>query len=152
MQSANLPFMSQLEGTLYEYLHNRTPHLPNEWKELLVKIAPYITILFVVLSIPVILAAIGVGAFFSPFMALGGGIQAVAGFSIAIIFYIISVVLEGLAIPGLFARNKRAWQLMYYSALVNAIYNFVTFNLFGFLIGTVISLYLLFQIKSYYTR
>ncbi len=144
--------MVQLENTLYEYLYNKLPHLPNEWRELLVKIAPYITILFVVLSIPVILAALGVGAFLSPLVAMGGGIGAVAGFSVAIIVFAVSVVLEAMAIPGLFSRSKSGWQLMYYSTLINAIYNFVTFNLFGFILGTALSLYLLFQVKSHYTR
>lgn len=152
MHPSNPPFMVQVENTLNEYLYNRVPHLPAEWRELLVKIAPYITILFVVLSIPVILAAIGVGAFLSPLVAIGGGVGAVAGFSLTIIVFAISVVLEAMAIPGLFARSKQGWQLLFYSTLINAVYNFVTFNLFGFILGTALSLYLLFQVKSYYTH
>lgn len=143
--------MAQLEHTLEQYLYHKVPHLPNNWKELLVKIAPYLTILFVVLSVPVILAALGVGMFLTPF-AMMGGATAVAGFSLSIIVFLVSVVLEGLAIPGLFSRQKQAWRLLFYSTLVNAVYNFVTFNLFGFLIGTALSLYILFQIKSYYTH
>jgi hypothetical protein len=150
MDRSNTSLVGQFENTLEEYLYRRVPHLPAQWQELLVKIAPYLTILFVILSIPVILLALGAGAAFGPLALIGGGAGAVAGLGLAIIVFIISVVLEALAIPGLFARKKQGWRLLFYSTLVNAVYNIVTFNLFGFIIGTLLSLYLLFQIKSHY--
>src|SRR3989344_2893116 len=133
----------QLESALSLYLYDKAPHLPPQWQEVLVKFLPYLTILFVVLSLPVLLAAIGLGAFLTPFMMMGGGF---GSFSLALAVFAVSVVLEAMAIPGLFAKSSKAWKLLYYSTLVNALYNFLSFNVVGFVIGGALSLYLLFQI------
>lgn len=39
---------------------------------------------------------------------------------------------------------------MFYAVLVTAVYDLVTFSLGGLIIGTGISLYILYQIKSFY--
>ncbi len=145
--SSSLP--DQLEKTLQTYLYDKAPHLPPQWQEVLVKFLPFLTILFVVLSLPVLLAALGVGAFLSPFMLMGGGL---GSYSLMLVIFGISVVLEAMAIPGLFNKSAKAWRLLYWSTLVNALYNFFTFNLVGFIVGGAISLYLLFQIKKYYSH
>lgn len=141
--------LEQVDQTFQTYLYDRAPHLPPQWQEVLVKFLPYLTILFVVLSLPVLLAALGLGAFLSPLMMVGGGL---ASYSFTLIIFAVSVILEGMAIPGLFNRSRRSWTLLYYSTLVNALYNFLTFNLVGFILGGVLSLYLLYQIKRYYTH
>lgn len=139
--------LDQLESTLQSYLYDKAPHLPSNWQEVLVKFLPYLTILFVVLAIPVLLAALGVSAFLSPFMMMTGG---VGSYSFMMIIFGVSVVLEAMAIPGLFNKSAKSWKLLYWSTLVNALYNFFIFNLVGFVVGGALSLYLLFQIKKYY--
>ncbi|KKU12762.1 MAG: Chromate transporter, partial [Parcubacteria group bacterium GW2011_GWC2_45_7] len=54
-----------------------------------------------------------------------------------------------LAIPGLFKRQEKAWKLLYYATLLGGLQNIVTMQIGG-LIGTLVSLYLLFQVKGYY--
>lgn len=151
MASSNGNMMEQLETQLRIYLYDKAPHLPAEWQEILVKFLPYLAILFVVLSLPVLLAALGLGAIFSPFILMGG-LGTFSSYSLTLIIFAISIILEAVAIPGLFARSSKAWTLLYYSALVNALYNFLSFNFFGFVIGGIVSLYLLFQIKKYYSH
>ena len=63
---------------------------------------------------------------------------------------IASMVLMAIALPGLFKRQLSAWKLMFYAVLVTAVYDLVTFSLGGLIIGTGISLYILYQIKSFY--
>jgi hypothetical protein len=149
MANATVSLPEQIEKTLQSYLYDKAPHLPPKWQEVLVKFLPYLTLLFVVLSLPVLLAALGIGAFLTPFMMIGGGI---GSYSLMLIVFGVSVVLEAMAIPGLFNKSAKGWKLLYYSTLVNALYNFLIFNLIGFVIGGAISLYLLFQIKKYYSH
>jgi hypothetical protein len=151
MANSNESFPEQVEKTLQTYLYDKAPHLPPNWQEVLVKFLPYLTILFVVMSLPVLLAAFGLGAFLSPFMILGG-VGGFATYSLTLIVFAVSVVLEAVAIPGLFAKTSKAWYLLYYSTLINALYNFLSFNLVGFVVGGALSLYLLFQIKKHYTH
>ena len=140
---------SQMETSLEELLLKKAPGLPTNVKESLVKYAPYISILVVVLALPPVLALLGIGAVLSPF-AYMGGVYAGSSFSLALLFLIASIVIEAAAIPGLFARKQSAWRLMYYGVLINAVYELFKFNLGSLIIGSVISLYFLFQVKSYY--
>lgn len=141
--------LGQLETVLDEYLVKKAPALPANIKELLVKFAPYLTIIGVVLAVPAIITLLGLGAVVSTSVYVVG---AAVGYHyyLGILFTVLTLVLEALAIPGLFARSKKGWNLLYYSTLVSAVYALVSLNFFGLIIGTLISLYFLFQVKSYY--
>ncbi len=93
--------------------------------------------------------AFGLGALVAPFVVMGG-VQAAAGFGLGMVFSIAMLVLEAIAIPGLFKRKLSAWKLMFYASLLGGVQALITFNLGGLVIGTGLSLYVLFQIKSYY--
>src|SRR3989344_4096153 len=137
--------MEQLDKTLDLYLVKKAPfQIPARWKEVLVKYFPWITLVLLILALPAVLVLLGISAFVMPFayMAQTGG-----GLTLAVIFLIATLVLEGMAIPGLLARKMSGWKLLYYSALLSAVYNLLNFNLGGLIIGTLISLYLLFQIR-----
>ncbi|NMB84038.1 chromate transporter [Candidatus Roizmanbacteria bacterium] len=145
---------SQLEGTLSEYLGKKAPSLPDNWKEIIVKFAPWLAIIGVVFGIPAVLALLSFGTAVVPLGTIGG---VVAGrpfvginYIVATVFLVINVILEALAIPGLFSRAKKAWYLMYYASLISVISNIIDFNLPGLVIGNVLSLYLLFQVREYY--
>jgi hypothetical protein len=144
----------KLEVTLEEYLVKKAPQLPKGWKEMIVKFAPYLAIISVVLGIPGFLALLGLGAFLAP-LGLAGGImtgQPFVGFSyiVNVVFLGLMVLLEGLAIPGLFSRSKKAWNLLYWSALAGVVQNILNFNVGGLVIGGLLSLYFLFQVKESY--
>ena len=141
--------LSQVETTLNLYLVKKAPALPENVKELIVKYSPYLAIVGLVFSVPSLLALFGLGSLINRYAYLSGAYYG-PSFSISVIFLLISVVLMGLAIPGLFARKVSAWNLMFYSSLVSAVYNLLRFDLGSLIIGTAISLYFLFQVKSYY--
>ena len=59
------------------------------------------------------------------------------------------------ALPGLFARKMSGWKLLFYSVIINLVYGLVnSLTYFGSILGTLISvlisLYILFQVKSLY--
>ncbi|MFA6081322.1 MAG: chromate transporter [Patescibacteria group bacterium] len=145
----------KLETTLDEYLVEKAPfQLPKNVKEIIVKFSPYLAILGVVMGIPGVLALLGAGAFLAPLGLVGGMMTGRpflgVGYIISILFLGVMIVLEGLAIPGLFSRSKKGWTFIYWSALVGIVQNIISFNVGGLVIGGLISLYFLFQVKEYY--
>jgi hypothetical protein len=146
--------LGKLEVTLEEYLGKKAPQLPKEWKEIVVKFAPYLVIIGVIGGVLGLLALLGAGTFLVPLGAIGGMMTGQPflgfGFILNMIFLGAMVLLEGLAIPGLFSRTKKAWTLLYWSALVGIVQNIVSFNVGGLIIGGLLSLYFLFQVKEYY--
>lgn len=142
-------YLNQLENFLDEYLVKKAPSLPKGLKDFIVAVMPYLIIIFLILALPIILALIGISAFVLPFSVaagLGSGFSYIAG----IVVTIITVVLEIMALPGLFKRQKKSWTLLYYVALIGGVNSILSLNLWGLVIGTGLSLYILFQIKSYY--
>jgi hypothetical protein len=141
--------LTQLDHLLEEYLVKKVPSIPPNIKEAIVKFGPYIALVLTVMALPAILFVLGLGTFVMPFTFLGG-VAAGTTFSITMIFSLIAFVLGALAIPGLFRRAKSAWNLLYYATLVGVVQNVITFNLGGLIIGSLLSLYILFQVRELY--
>jgi len=142
--------LSQLETTLEEYLVKKAPFtIPNNIRELLVKIAPWLVLIGVILAIPGILVLLGLGTIVAPFAVLGG-VRAIGTFSLSMIFVVIVLILEAIALPGLFKRSRSGWNFLFYATLVGVIQNIISFNIGGLIIGSLLSLYILFQVKGYY--
>jgi hypothetical protein len=87
------------------------------------------------------------------------GISAVAWVGLALL--VVQAVLFLVAFPSLRAFKKGGWNILFWAALVNVVYD-VVYNLFGYgymnfgqllfsLIGAAVGLYLLFQIRPVYT-
>lgn len=143
--------MEQLNKTLELYLVKKAPALPKNIKELLVKFAPWISILLVVLGLPAVLSLFGLGAMMSSIPFAGYGMmRASGGYSLAVLFLAGTLVLQALAVPGLMKMKVAGWNYLYYGVLVNAIYSLLIGDISGLIIGSLVSLYLLFQVKSYY--
>lgn len=143
--------LNQLESTLDLYLGQKAPALPANWKEVLVKVAPWVVLVLLVLSLPAVLALLGIGALLSPLSFAAGGAMGGATYMLSMVLLIISLVLEALAIPGLFKKSRQGWTFLYYSTLVSIVSSLVSFNVIGGLLFSLISLYLLFQVKNLYT-
>ena len=145
---------AKLEVTLEEYLGKKAPQLPKEWKEVIVKFAPYLAILGVIFGAFSFLALLGLGAFLAPLGFVGGMMTGRPflgiGYIVNVLFFGVMILLDGLAISGLFSRSKKAWTYLYWSALVGVVQNIVSFNVGGLIIGGLLSLYFLFQVKEYY--
>lgn len=139
-----------LESTLEVYFVDKAPFkLPAGVKEFIVKWGPWITLILLIISLPALLLAFGLGALVAPFAFLGG-LKSGVSYGVGMIFSVVVLVVEALALPGLFRRKLSGWRLMFYASLIGAIENLITFNLGGLVIGTLLSFYVLFQIKSYY--
>jgi hypothetical protein len=132
-------------------LNKSLPALPDSAKELLVKLAPWLTLISMIVLLPVILAAFGLSAIALPFSYLGGPHMGFS-YTVGLIFSFGMIVLELMAIPGLFKREQKAWRLVFYSVLLSLVQQLLNFNLGGLIIGGAISLYILFQVKSKYTK
>lgn len=145
--------MTQLNKTLELYLVKKAPALPKGIKETLVKLAPWLAIIGVVVSIPGILVLFGLSSMmsglpYSGYTMMGYG----GGFSISVLFVIATMILEILAVPGLMKRKLAGWNFLYWAVWVSAVYSLLSYQIVGMVIGTLISLYLLFQVKSYYKK
>lgn len=142
-------FLKTFTTTLETYLLHKAPAIPKDVKELIVKYGPWLVLIGLIFSIPAVLAAFGMSAVLSPFLLLAGP-RLGAGFTIAWVFLAVSLVLEVFALPHLFKRARKGWMLMYYATLLGVIENILMFNIAGLLIGSVLGLYILFQIREYY--
>jgi len=138
-----------LIGFLDYYLVKKAPfQIPDAGRELLVKFGPWIILLMLVLSLPALLLILGVGTALVPF----GGVEYATGFGLGAIFLIVLLGLEAAALPGLFARKMSGWTLLFYARIVSFVYALVSslWALIPAIIGLVIGLYLLFQVRSLY--
>lgn len=141
--------LSNLEETLNEYFVKKAPfQLPAGVKEFIVAFGPWIMLVLLVLSLPVLLAAIGLGAFLAPFAVLGGANA--AAFTVGTVFSLVGLVLQAMALPGLFKRKKSGWNLLFYSSLVSVAGALVALNLVGAVLNAVIGWYFIFQVRSMY--
>jgi len=140
--------MVELENKLEEVFTKKLPALPENIKEIIVKYGPYVALIVMVFSIPALLTLFGIGVIVAPWAVVGRawGIQTI----LAITFSLLIIILEIVALPGLFKRQMKAWRIMFYISLINVVSNLLSLNLFGLIIGAAISWYFLFQIKSYY--
>ncbi len=142
--------LGRLEDTLETYLVDKAPFsIPTEWKEVIVKFAPWIALILMIIVLPAILGVLGLGTILMPFSFLGG-LRMGYNYMLSLIFSVVTLVLEAMAIPGLFKRSEKGWKFIYYATLLGAVENVLTFNLGGLVIGSLLSMYILFQVKSYY--
>lgn len=132
-------------------LSKNIPGLPENVKELIVKLSPWFAVISMIMLAPIILAAFGLSALALPFSYLGG-MHYGFGYTLGLIFSFGMIVLELIAIPGLFKRQEKAWRLMFYATLLSLVQQLFSFNFGGMVIGAIISFYFLFQVKSKYTK
>ena len=138
--------LSQLETTMDEYLVKKAPALPKNIKDILVAIIPWFTLIGIVLLLPLLLAAIGISAIATPFAMMGG----YHGFGIVLLLFIlVEAVLEALALPALFKKQRKGWLFLFYARLISVVALLFSLSVGGIL-GALISFYFLFQVKEYY--
>jgi hypothetical protein len=136
-----------LMGFLDFYLVKKAPfQIPEAGRELIVKFGPWLIVILLVISLPALLFIFGVGSALMPF----GGVGYATGFGLAAIFLVVQLALQVAALPGLFARKMSGWTLLFYSTIVGFIHSLVSYAIIGGIIGTLIGLYLLFQVRSLY--
>lgn len=123
----------------------KAPALPKNAQEGLVKIAPWIALIFGILGVLVGLSAIGI----SPVVLLAG-VNASSAVFISGVASIISSGMMLLAYPGLKARKIGGWNLLFWSEAVSVVSALLAGAFVSGVIGALIGYYFLFQIKSFY--
>lgn len=147
--------LTGLEGFFDTYLRVKAPfQLPAGAKEFIVKYGPWITLVVIIIAaitiIPLTLLALGITAATLPFAVVAGyGHNTMMGF-VQIGFGIATLVLEAIAIPGLLKRKLSAWKLVYYASLLSALGSLLSLSILSLVIGLLVSMYILFQIREYY--
>lgn len=122
----------------------QVPSLPDSVREVLVKITPWLALIFGIIGVIVGLGALGL----SP-LALLGGLDASFVVLLTGVVSIVSSVLMLMAYPKLMKRQYKGWELLFWAEAVNVVSAVLTLSV-GSVLGVLIGFYLLFQIKSYY--
>lgn len=149
-----------LEATLENYLVKKAPfQIPAAGREFIVKATPWLDLILLILLLPAILAVFTLGSAVGVF-APAVGVNVGALYYVALVVLLAQAVVMAVALPGLFKRKKSAWKLLYWAALVSFVYGVVSWlstpaaflGLVWNVITTVISLYILFQVRDHYTN
>ena len=142
-------YTNALDKVLSDYLVKKAPVLPKGGKEFIVSVAPYLALISAIVGVPALLAVFGLGAIATPFVWIAGSRTGIFW-----LFWAVGaaqVVLSAMAVKPLFARRGKGWRLMYYSQLLSLLSTLQYFNV-GSLVMTVISFYLLYQVKASYGK
>lgn len=144
---------ADLEKYADEYCISKAPfQIPDSLKEFLVKFGPYVMIVGL---------AFGLWAYVTLYSAYSSFSQYGAMFGVAWSFWTPTIIFSLMAsvtafgfqikaLPGLLARKKEGWEYMVYASLVSLVPNIISFQIFSFIIGFVIGMYILFQLKYMY--
>lgn len=129
--------------------YSKLPPLPKNWTEVIANITPWIALIFGILGVLASLAAAGILTVLSPAVIMGAGVGAASSGIIGAILALVSSALLLAAFPGTKARKLSGWNLLFWSEIVSAVGSVVALSLGG-VIGVLIGLYILFQIKVHY--
>ncbi len=130
----------------------KLPHLPKNAQDVLVKVMPYIALLFGLLGVFGAISGLGILTATSPLAIMGGaeGVSAYGGGFVASLIWLISAGLMLAAYPGLNTRKHKGWDLLFWSEIASLLGSIVALSFVSGLIGALIGVYLLFEIKSHY--
>lgn len=135
---------------------SKAPHLPKEWRTLLVSFAPWITLIGAIFSVVAIFSLISMMT--SPLMrmanALGGSTWSIWTI-LTIGVMAIMAFLYLIAFPALKEKKKTGWNKLFLAQLVSIVYAIISLfggsgSLIGTLVGVAIGLYLLFEVRDEY--
>ena len=133
-----------------EQFFAKAPHMSENTKRILVKITPWIALIFGILGVLGGIAGLGALATGAPMAAMVGGMHNYGAGFIATLFWLVYSVLLLVAYPGLKAKKEKGWRLLFWSEAVSVISSVVELQLVSAVIGGIIGFYLLFEIRSYY--
>ena len=147
--------LAALESSLAP-IFAKAPHIPQNGRDVIVQIAPWLALIFGVLGILSGLSLAGLGSFALPYMMVGYG-YGLNGMiiTIAVLVVIVTSVLELLAWKPLSDRKKKGWNYLFYATVLSAV-GAILQAVFGGsgaisgLIGAVIGFWLLFEVRSMY--
>jgi predicted neutral ceramidase superfamily lipid hydrolase len=154
--------LASLEAWLYDMLVVKAPfQLPKGFTDFLVSFGPWITLVVGILLLPAILAVFTIGSLVG---VAGSAYYATAvgpSYWLSILMLVVQVVIMFISVPMLLKRKRNGWLLLFYADLLSFVYgvvngfsynNFPLTSIVTSLISLVIGLYVLFQIRRYYTK
>ena len=134
-------------GFLDFYLVKKAPfQIPDAGREWIVKFGPWIALVLLALSVPLILGLLGLTALLAPF----GGVGYATGFGLSALIMLVAVGLEVFALPGLFKRKMSGWTLMFYAQIASFVGSLAAGSILSAAVGALIGLYILFQVRPLY--
>lgn len=152
--------LSSLETWLYEMLVVKAPfQLPKGLTNFIVQYGPWITLVVAVLLLPAVLVVLGLGTLVGSFGAYyGAGVGLLYWLALAAL--VVQIVVMFLSVPMLLKRQRNGWLLLFYADLVSFAYSvlnsfsspYALSGLIGAAVSVVVGMYVLFQIRSYYTK
>jgi len=137
-------WFEKINPSLEEVFLKKLPSLPDNIVEIIVKITPWLVLIVGVMSIPGILAVLGVGGIFSVFPLISGRTVFVYG-----IVALVQLAVELMAVPKLFKKELEGWKLLFWANTLGILTAVLNASVFG-LLGVAISYYILYQIKAAY--
>ncbi len=135
--------------SMLEEWFNKLPALPDNGRKGLANVMPWIALVFGILGVLTGIAGFGLLTALSPFTAMYMGMGHASTVVISSIIGLVGSVLLLMAFPGTKAFKMSGWNLLFWSQIVWVVSSVITFSIGG-LLGDLIGLYLLFQIKKYY--
>lgn len=129
--------------------------IPENWKEILVKIIPYLNVVGIILSLLALPVLLGFGALSTMAgVATGAALNPLNNIFgiLTLVFTLAGLALSVMAAQGLFKRKASAWKLMFYNSLLSAVQNVLMLNITGLVITFLIGFYVLYQVKAKYTN
>jgi hypothetical protein len=131
----------------------KLPVLPKGASDFIVSVAPWLALIFGLLSILTGVAGFGFLAVLSPFAAVAGaGGYAVMGLVASLILLIEGVVML-LAFSPLKGRHVRGWNLLFWVLVLSVLSSIVSLRVFSIveaIIGALIGYYFLYEVRNYY--
>jgi hypothetical protein len=153
-QSVGAP--KDLVGFLDYYFVRKAPfQIPPAGREWLVRFAPWIVIILLIVTVPAVLFVLRLGAW-TPFPA--GAFQRGEPYAWPYTYaywpwmlgVVLNFALRAAAVPGLFARRMSGWRLLFYAELIGVAAAFLSMAIVNGLLMGLVAFYILFQIRPLY--
>ncbi len=137
-------------NTLEYYFVTKAPfQIPANVKEIIVKFGPWVQLIFLLTFIPLVIALLGLGSALSVYSrAYGASFGSMM--TISTVISLVTIIMTIIALPGLFGRKMSGWNMSFYARLVSFVGSLIVGNVLGAIVGIIVSLYVWFQVKSYY--
>jgi hypothetical protein len=148
MENSPLPLEKELEPIFTEKL----PAFPENIKDILVQVAPWLALIGGIIGVLSLLTALGATTVLS-FGAFGNEHFSSPWYLwVGILWLGALTALCIISFKPLQNKEKKAWKYMYWLTLIGLVFNILSFSWISGLFSAFISFWILFQLKSRYTN
>lgn len=144
--------LKKLDTTLESVFVTKAPALPDDIQDVIVRYGPYLVIIGVLLGAASIVSMTGLRSLSMQYVGSHEYMRMYEQISpLFTLSYALALVFQGLAIPGLLKKTKQGWTYLWYGTLVSIVSNLIQVNVAGLVIGALLGLYVLYQVKKHYS-